>query len=87
MDRVLETARSTGTALEINASPWRMDLDDPQVREARERGVKLAIGTDTHWKEELANIRHGVTLARRAWCGAGDLLNTLDREGLLRWAS
>jgi DNA polymerase (family 10) len=87
MDRILDTARSTGTALEINASPWRMDLDDPHIREARERGVKLTIGTDTHKKEELGNIRHGVTLARRAWCGAGDILNTLDRDALLRWAS
>jgi DNA polymerase (family 10) len=87
MDRVLEAARSTGTALEINASPWRMDLDDPQIREARERGVKLAIGTDTHKREELGHIRHGVTLARRAWCGSGDILNTMDREALLRWAS
>jgi DNA polymerase (family X) len=87
MDRILATARSTRTALEINASPWRMDLDDTQIREARERGVPLAIGTDTHRREELGNIRHGVTLARRAWCGPGDILNTLDREALLRWAS
>jgi DNA polymerase (family 10) len=85
--RVLDTARSTGTALEINASPWRMDLDDPDIRDARQRGVKLSIGTDTHKKEELAHMRHGVTLARRAWCGPGDLLNTLDREALLGWVS
>jgi DNA polymerase (family X) len=87
MDRVIEAARATGTALEINASPWRMDLDDPQVREARDRGVRLSIGTDTHAREELGNLRHGVTLARRGWCGPGDILNTLDRESLLRWAS
>jgi DNA polymerase (family 10) len=87
MDRILDAARSTGTALEINASPWRMDLDDPGIREARDRGVKLAIGTDTHGKEELGNLGHGVTLARRGWCGPGDVLNTLDRESLLRWAS
>jgi DNA polymerase (family 10) len=64
-----------------------MDLDDPQIREARDRGVKLAIGTDAHAGAELGNMRHGVTLARRGWCGPGDVLNTLDREALLGWAS
>jgi DNA polymerase (family 10) len=87
MDRVIDSAKAAGTALEINASPYRMDLDDPQIREARDRGVPLAIGTDAHSREELRHIRHGVTLARRGWCGPGDVLNTLDREALLRWAS
>jgi DNA polymerase (family 10) len=87
LDRVLDAAKATSTALEINASPWRMDLDDPQVRAARERGVMISIGTDTHERAELGHIRHGVTLARRAWCGPADILNTLDREALLRWAS
>jgi DNA polymerase (family 10) len=87
MDRVIDAARAAGTALEINSSPYRMDLDDPHIREARDRGVPLAIGTDSHKREELGNIRHGVTLARRGWCGPGDILNTLDREALLRWAS
>jgi DNA polymerase (family 10) len=87
MDRVIDAAKAAGTALEINSSPYRMDLDDPHIREARDRGVPLAIGTDSHKREELRHVRHGVTLARRGWCGPGDLLNTLDREALLRWAS
>jgi DNA polymerase (family 10) len=87
MDRILDAARATGTALEINASPWRMDLDDPHIREARARGVKLSIGTDSHDPAELAHIRHGVTLARRAWCGPRDILNTLSADDLIRWAS
>jgi DNA polymerase (family 10) len=87
LDRVIEAARAAGTALEINASPYRMDLDDPQVREARDHGVKIAIGTDAHSRAELGNIRHGITLARRGWCGPEDVLNTLDRKALLRWAS
>jgi DNA polymerase (family 10) len=87
MDRVLDAAKAAGTALEINASPYRMDLDDPQIREARDRGVSLAIGTDAHTRAELGHMRHGVTLARRGWCGPKDILNTLDRESLLRWAS
>jgi DNA polymerase (family 10) len=87
MDRVIEAARTAGAALEINASPYRMDLDDPQVRDARDHGVNLAIGTDAHSRAELGNIRHGITLARRGWCGPENVLNTLDREALLRWAS
>lgn len=87
MDRLLDAAKATGTALEINASPWRMDLDDPHVREARDRGVRLSLGTDAHDTAELGHMHHGVTLARRGWCGPGDILNTLDREALLRWAS
>jgi DNA polymerase (family 10) len=87
MDRVLDAAKAAGTALEINASPYRMDLDDPQIREARDRGVSLAIGTDAHSRAELGHMRHGVTLARRGWCGPKDILNTLDREALLRWAA
>ncbi|HMA04302.1 MAG TPA: DNA polymerase/3'-5' exonuclease PolX [Methanomicrobiales archaeon] len=87
MDRVIEAAKAAGTALEINASPFRMDLDDPQIREVRDRGVKLSIGTDAHSRPELGHIRHGVTLARRGWCAPGDILNTLGREALLGWAS
>jgi DNA polymerase (family 10) len=87
MDRLIDAAKATGTALEINASPWRMDLDDPHVREARDRGVRLSLGTDAHDTGELGHMRHGVTLARRGWCGPGDVLNTLDREALLRWVS
>jgi len=87
MDRIMEAAKDAGTALEINASPFHMDLDDPQIREARDRGVRLSIGTDAHSRKELGHIRHGVILARRGWCGPGDVLNTLGREALLRWAS
>jgi len=87
LDRVMEAAKGSGVALEINASPYRMDLDDPQIREARDRGLKLAIGTDSHEVSELATISHGITLARRGWCGPGDILNTLGRDDLLRWAS
>jgi len=86
MERVIDAAKASGTALEINASPYRMDLDDPLIRKARDRGVKLSMGTDSHSRAELGHMRHGVTLARRGWCGPGDLLNTLDRDALLGWA-
>ncbi|MDK2973690.1 MAG: polymerase [Methanofollis sp.] len=81
--RVIEAAAETETALEINASPVRMDLDDIYIRQAKERGVTLAIGTDTHHRPEFAHMRYGVALARRGWCGSGDLLNTRTADTLL----
>ena len=86
LDRVIGAAADTRTALEINASPWRMDLDDAPIRQAREAGVKLAIGTDAHSAAELDHMGNGVNLARRGWCTPEDLLNTLDEDTLLGWA-
>lgn len=76
MARVIDAAAATGTALEINASPARMDLDDIYIRQAKEKGVKVAIGTDAHSPGELEHIGYGVALARRGWCCRGDVLNT-----------
>jgi DNA polymerase (family 10) len=86
LDRIIDAAADTGTALEINASPLRMDLDDAGIRQAREAGVSLAIGTDAHSAGELDHLRFGLTLARRGWCAPEDLLNTRDAEPLLEWA-
>lgn len=77
----------TGTALEINASPHRMDLEDIYTWRAKERGVKLAAGTDAHRAGEFSNIRYGIMLARRGWCIPGDLVNTLTLSDLLEWLS
>lgn len=81
--RVIERAAETGTALEINASPHRLDLDDIYIRHAKEMGVKLAIGTDSHRSAEFSNMRYGIMLARRGWCGPADLLNTCTLAELL----
>ncbi|MDD1678795.1 MAG: DNA polymerase/3'-5' exonuclease PolX [Methanomicrobiales archaeon] len=78
--RVIEAAVDTGTALEINASPHRLDLDDPQVREAKRHGVKLSLGTDAHEARELSCMRYGIMVARRGWCEPADLLNTLPGD-------
>lgn len=83
LGRILDAAADTRTALEINASPHRLDLDDGAVRQARDRGVRLAIGTDAHDPAELAHMIHGVTIARRGWCGPADILNTRDVHTLL----
>jgi DNA polymerase (family 10) len=85
VEAVIEGAARTGTALEINAYPLRLDLGDFPARMAREAGAKLAVNTDMHVLEEFHNMRLGVSVARRAWCTKHDLLNTMDVEDLLAW--
>ena len=87
LSRVIEAAAEHGTALEINASPFRLDLDDVAARAARDRGVRLSIGTDAHRADELDQLRHGLATARRGWCTGGDVLNTLPLDRLLGWKS
>ena len=83
LDQVLETAAATGTALEINAHQDRLDLSDLHARKAKEMGVKLALGTDSHHLGQLWMIRLGVGVARRAWLEPSDVLNTYPLEELL----
>jgi len=75
-DRVVDEAVRRGVRFEINASPERLDLDPGLLRAAKARGAKFSIGTDAHHPKHLANMRYGVTVARRAWLGASDILNT-----------
>ncbi|MCU0630216.1 MAG: DNA polymerase/3'-5' exonuclease PolX [Methanoregulaceae archaeon] len=87
MARVIERARDTGTALECNASPLRLDLDDTDIMNSKEKGVSISIGTDSHREEELANMRYGISIAQRGWCSAKDILNSLTLKEILNWAS
>jgi DNA polymerase (family 10) len=86
LSRIMDFAVRTGIALECNASPWRLDLDDVYIRQAKERGIKIVIGTDSHRDDEFSHIRFGITTARRGWCSPGDILNTLPVKELLEWA-
>ncbi len=85
INRVMEKAAETGTALEINAAPDRMDLDDLHCRKAKEMGVMLVIGSDAHRLEMLWWARLGVSVARRGWLGRDDVLNTLSLRQLQAW--
>ena len=84
LEAVFKAALDTGTALEINAMPERLDLRDIHVLRARELGVKLVIGTDAHSVSQLDLMRFGVGVARRGWCEAGHVLNTMLVEVFLR---
>lgn len=85
--RVIDHAAETGTALEINASPHRLDLEDIYIWHAKKKGVKLAVGTDAHRTGEFENMRYGIALARRGWCAPNDILNTLPLSSLQEWLS
>jgi len=82
MEAVLSAAVRYRKALESNATPNRLDLKDTHIYQARERGIKLMINTDSHHPEQLEFMRYGVGTARRGWCKPGDILNTLPLEEL-----
>jgi DNA polymerase (family 10) len=84
LERVLEAAARTGTAMEINAHPSRLDLNGRWARRAKELGVKLAINTDAHSTCGLMAIEYGIKTARRGWLEKGDVLNTLGLDDLMR---
>lgn len=85
IEALLRAARETGTAMEINSAPERMDLKDTHAYRARELGVPLVISTDSHRRSGLAQRRFGVAIARRAWCESRHILNTMPREEFLHY--
>jgi DNA polymerase (family 10) len=84
-DAVLQTAAETGTALEINSNPKRLDLDDVQARRAIEMGIKLAINTDAHHPEHMDFLPFGVATARRGWVTAEDVINAWTPKQIQAW--
>jgi DNA polymerase (family 10) len=85
MDAVLAAAAESGVALEINAYPDRLDLDDVYSRRAAEMGTPLSVNTDAHSEPDLDLAFFGVSVARRAWIGPDQVINTWSDERLLAW--
>ena len=85
MDAVFAAAAQSGVALEINASPYRLDLDDVYARRAKEMGIPISINTDSHSEDDMDMRFYGVDIARRAWLTAEDVINTWPAERLLDW--
>src|SRR5581483_3885618 len=85
MDAVLKAAAETGVALEINAHPARLDLDDVYARRAKEMGIPISINTDAHSEADLDMLFYGVAIARRAWLTKEDVINCWSTDKLLRW--
>lgn len=86
LEAVFATAKIHGKAVEINSSPWRLDLKDTHARRAKALGLRLSIDTDTHAVSELDNIALGIATARRAWIGPSSVVNTMPLDRLLEWA-
>jgi DNA polymerase (family 10) len=82
MERLLEAARERGCFLELNGHPDRLDLSDIHAKLAKERGVKVALSTDSHRIGELDYMHFGIGQARRGWLEAADVLNTMTWPNL-----
>ncbi len=85
MDAVLNAAAQTGVALEINAHPARLDLDDMYARRAKDLGIPISINTDAHSETDLDVLFYGVATARRAWLTKEDVINAWPVDRLLTW--
>jgi DNA polymerase (family 10) len=85
MEVILQAAARSGVAMEINAHPSRLDLDDMHVRRAKELGVLISINTDAHSEADYDLLHYGVAIARRAGLTKNEVLNTWSADKLVRW--
>jgi len=84
VDEIIKTAKETGTILEINADPHRLDLKDEYIRKAVESRIKLAIDTDAHNKNNFHYLEFGIGQARRGWATKNDIINTQPWKEMLK---
>ncbi|MFW6267040.1 MAG: DNA polymerase/3'-5' exonuclease PolX [Halanaerobium sp.] len=82
LEKVIKAAAAANTALEINASPQRLDLDAEWARKVKQAGGKISINTDAHHYREYSDMELGVATARRGWLEKEDVINTLSAEEL-----
>ena len=83
-EEILKEAKKTGTVLEINSCPKRLDLRDSHILLALKRGVKMVINTDAHQKDQMRFIKFGVAQARRGWVRKSNIINTLETREFLK---
>lgn len=84
-DKILKVAKATGTVLEINAWPERLDLNDINIKKAKEAGVKMIINTDAHQKDQLYFMEYGVSQARRGWATTEDIINAYSQDKMMKF--
>ena len=82
-DKILRVAKEYGVVLEINAHPERLDLNDQNIRRAKDAGVKMVINTDSHEKSQLRFMELGIAQARRGWAEKTDIINCCSLRRLL----
>ena len=81
----MRAAKEFGVILEINSHPQRLDLNDRNIKRAKEAGVKMVINTDSHHKEQMRFIELGIAQARRGWAEKKDIINTRSLKGLMKF--
>lgn len=81
-EKIFDKAKETNTYLEINSFPDRLDLNDLNIKIAKEKGIKFVIGTDSHHISHLAFMQYGISTARRGWLEKNDILNTYSLNEL-----
>jgi DNA polymerase (family 10) len=84
-DKILKVAKETGTILEINSYPERLDLNDINIKKAKEMGVKMVINTDAHHVDQMRFIELGIAQARRGWAEKEDIINCWPLEKMLKF--
>jgi DNA polymerase (family 10) len=84
-DKILRAAKEYKVILEINSYPERLDLNDQNIRRAKEAGVKMVINTDAHHKDQLRFVELGISQARRGWAEKKDIINTQPLEKLVKF--
>lgn len=84
IEEIIRVAKKTGTCLEIDALPDRLDLKDSYARKTIEAGVKLAIDSDSHSANHLQYLKFGIAQARRAWARKGDIINSQSWQEMLK---
>ena len=84
-EKIFKYCKNNHRALEINAFPSRLDLPDTLVRKAIKEKVVLTINTDSHAKEQMDLMQHGVSVARRGWATSSDILNTWSYNEIEKW--
>jgi DNA polymerase (family 10) len=80
MIRLIDEASRSGVVIELNAHPYRLDIDWRLCKYAKEKGVEIAINPDAHDEDRLKDTYFGVGIARKGWLEPGDVLNTMDLE-------
>lgn len=83
LDAIIAACAESGTIIEINANPQRLDLDWRWVMRAKAQGCRFAINPDAHHQEGYRVMRYGVRMGRKAGLGRGDVINTVERAGEL----
>ncbi|MFZ7945617.1 DNA polymerase/3'-5' exonuclease PolX [Neobacillus sp. 19] len=85
IDMLIQLAKETKTALELNANPNRLDLAAEYLRKAQDEGVKILINTDAHQMDTLKHMEIGVSAAKKGWIRKSSVINALDKNELLEF--